>query len=78
MPLSEVKFPGPPLTDIPGMLRKAADEIESLDPDFVQIAVLILVSPGEEDANVSVRAFGRVSNSVETLGWLVKATKELI
>lgn len=73
--MNVVDFPiSTPLTDVPGRLRKLAEQIETGEREAL-IAVVVLVDSKSETA---VLGFGEIGKSVEALGWLARALRSPI
>ena len=73
--MSVHEFPiSTPLTDVPGRLRKLAQQIESGEREAL-IAVVVLVDGQSETA---VLGFGEIGKSVEAIGWLARALRSPI
>ena len=70
--MTVVDFPiSTPLTDVPGRLRKLADDIESGEQS-ARIAIIVVVDNHDE---TSVLGYGDIGTSAEALGWMVRAMR---
>lgn len=61
-----------PLTDVPGRLRKLAQQIEAGEQPG-RIAIVVTV---DDDGRTHLYGFGEIGRSAEALGWLVRALRE--
>lgn len=72
--MNVVEFPiDVALTNVPGRLRKLADDIEA-GKQPARIAIVVLV---DNQDNTALLGYGEIGQSVEALGWIVRAMRDV-